>query len=220
MDLVHWAWCSYYCFHLFGYNCFSLFFGAWILTLYSPSQLILTFHLSIRQVTTRVPVPSAASPHFLLVAITEATLFRGLFPSMWLGRLLAHSMRMWCLFLEPLPHCTPVRVPFYSPFLLGALWRLPLMTCRSSPFRPRDAEDRVILGCTFWPFGLSPLVLDNYSPRSEPWALMESGPGPQILWPHRNVECFIKVTIHTTGMFLLFVLFFCFGFVYESWMQF
>ena len=108
------------------------FFGAWILTLYSPSQLILTFHLLIRQVTTRVSVPSATFPHFLLVAITEITLFMGLFPSMWLGHLLAHLMRRWCLFLEPLPHCTPVRVLFYSPFLLGALWGLPLMTCRSS----------------------------------------------------------------------------------------
>ena len=117
---------------LSGYNYFRPFFGTWILTLYSPLQLILTFHLSIRQVTTRVPVPSAASPHFLLVAITETTLFRGLFSSMWLGRLLAHSMRKWCLFLELFPHRTPVRVPFHSPFFLGALWRLPLMTCRYS----------------------------------------------------------------------------------------
>ena len=100
--------------------------------LYSPSQLILTFHLLIRLVTTRVPVPSAASPYFLLVAIIETTLFRSLFSSMWLGRLLAHSMQRRHLFLELLPHCTPVRVPFYSPFLLGALWRLSLMTCRSS----------------------------------------------------------------------------------------
>ena len=128
MDLIHWVWCSYYSFHLFGYHPL----GAWILTLYSPSQLILTFPLSIRQVTTRVPVPSVASPHFLLVAITKATLFRGVFPSMWLGRLLAHSMRRWRLFLETLPHCTPVRVPFYSPFLLRALWGLPMMMCRSS----------------------------------------------------------------------------------------
>ena len=118
---------------LFCYHCFSLLFGAWILTLYSPSQLILTFHLLIRQVTTRVPVLSAASSHFLLVAITETTLFRGLFPSMWLERLLAHSMRMWRLSFEPLPYCTPVRVPFYSHFFLGALWRLPLMMFRS-PF--------------------------------------------------------------------------------------
>ena len=104
----------------------------WILTLYITSQLILTFYLLIRQVTTRVLVPSAAFPHLLLVAVTEATLFRGLFPSMWLGRLLAHSMRRWRLFLEPLPHCTPMQVPFYSPFLLGALWVMSLITCRSS----------------------------------------------------------------------------------------
>ena len=106
--------------------------GAWILTLFSPYRLFLTFHLSTRQVTTRVSVPSAASPHFLLVAITETTLFRGLFPSMWPRCLLAHSMRRWRLFLESLSHCTLVRVPFYSPFLLGALWRLPLIMCRSS----------------------------------------------------------------------------------------
>ena len=103
-----------------------------ILTLYSLSQLILTFHLLIRQVATRVLVPSAAFLHFLLVAITEATLFRGLFPLMWPGRLLAHSMWRWQLFLELLPHCTPVRVLLYSSLLLGALWGLPLMACRSS----------------------------------------------------------------------------------------
>ena len=118
---VHWASCSYYSFHFLVTIVSTSSFGAWIFTLYSPSQLILTFHLSIRQVTTRVPVPSAASPHFLLVAIIETP-----------GRLLAHSMRRWRLFLEPLPHYTPVQVPFYSPFLLGALWRLPLMTCCSS----------------------------------------------------------------------------------------
>ena len=104
----------------------------WIFTLYSPSQLILTFHLLIRQVTTQVLVPSAAFPHFLLVAITETTLFRGFFSSMWPGRLWAHSMRRWQLFLEPLPHYTPVRVLLYSSFLLGALWGLPLMACRFS----------------------------------------------------------------------------------------
>ena len=55
------------------------------------------------------------------------------------------------------------------------------------PFSPRDAEDRVILGCLSRPFGLSLLVLDNYSPRYGPWALLESGPGPQILWPHISI---------------------------------
>ena len=72
------------------------------------------------------------SPHFLLVAITETALFKGLFPLMWSGRLLAHLMRRWQLFLEPLPHCTPMRVLLYSSFLMGALWGLPLMVCHSS----------------------------------------------------------------------------------------
>ena len=31
-----------------------------------------------------------------------------------------------------------------------------------------EAEDRDILGCVYGPFGLSPLVLDNYSPRHGP----------------------------------------------------
>ena len=146
--------------------------------------MILTFHLLIRQVTTRVPVPLAAFPHFLLVAITEAILFRGLFSSMWLGRLLVHSMRRWRLFLELLSHCTPVRVLFYSPFLLGALWGLPLMTCHFSLLGPRDAEDRVILSCISRPFGLPLHVLSSDSPRRGPRALIESGPGSQILWPH------------------------------------
>ena len=131
MDLVHEDWCSYYS-SLYLDTMVPAFSSAWILTLYSPSQLILTFHLSIRQIPTRVPVPSAASPYILLVAITKATLFRSLFPSMWLGRLLVHSMWRWRLLLEPLPHRTSMRVSFYSPFLMGALWRLPLMTCRSS----------------------------------------------------------------------------------------
>ena len=123
-----WSFLVFLFLSLFGYHGSSpSFFGALAFALYIPSQLILTFHLLIRQIPTRVPVPSTASPHFLLVAIIETTLFRGLFPSMWLGRLLAHSMWRWCLLLEPIPHCTPVRVPF-----LGALWRLPLMTCRSS----------------------------------------------------------------------------------------
>ena len=69
------------------------FLGASAFSLYSPSQLILTFHLLIRQVPTRVPIPSAASPYFLLVALTKATLFRSLFLLIWLVRLWPHSMR-------------------------------------------------------------------------------------------------------------------------------
>ena len=51
------------------------------------------------------------------------------------------------------------------------------------PLKPRDAEDRVILGCTSRRFGLSPLVLGNYSPRHGPWVLMESGQGHKFFGP-------------------------------------
>ena len=71
-----------------GYNgsgdntCCSPFFLSLhgeFLTLYSPSQLILTLHLLIMQITTRVLVPSATFPNFLLVAATNPALFRGPF---------------------------------------------------------------------------------------------------------------------------------------------
>ena len=94
--------------------------------------MILTLHLLIRQEPVRVSVPSAASPYFLLVTIIEVTLFMSLFPSIWIGRLWAHSMRRWHPLLEPLPLRTPTWVPFDSPLPLGVLWRLPLMTCHSS----------------------------------------------------------------------------------------
>ena len=101
-------------------------FGASTFMLYRPSQLILTLHPLIRRVPTRVPVPSAASPYFLLVALTETTLFRSLFPLIRLVRLWAHSMRRWRLLLGPCTHFIPVWVPFCSPSLLRALWRLTL----------------------------------------------------------------------------------------------
>ena len=49
------------------------------LTLYSPSQLILTLHPLIMRITTRVLVPSATFPNFLLVTATNTALFRGPF---------------------------------------------------------------------------------------------------------------------------------------------
>ena len=51
------------------------------------------------------------------------------------------------------------------------------------PLKSRDAEDRVILGCISRLFGISPLVLGNYSPRHGPWVLMESGPGHKFSDP-------------------------------------
>ena len=158
-------------------------FGAWILTLYSPSQLILTFHLSIKQIPTEVPVPSTASPYFLLVAITETTLFRDLFPSMWLGCLLAHSMRRWRPLLEPSPHCTPVRVSFYSPFLLRALWRLPLMMYHYSFLvigRPRTGSSSAAsLGYLVFHY-LSSAIFSS----TRALGLNGKWAGTQILWPH------------------------------------
>ena len=57
------------------------------------------------------------------------------------------------------------------------------------PFLPSrfwDAEDRIVLGYIFKPFGLSLHVLGNTSPQRGPWALMESGSGSQILWFHNS----------------------------------
>ena len=51
------------------------------------------------------------------------------------------------------------------------------------PFKSWDAEDRVILGCISRLFGLSLLVLGNYSLRHGPWVLMESGPGHKFSGP-------------------------------------
>ena len=51
------------------------------------------------------------------------------------------------------------------------------------PLKSWDAEDKIILGCTPRLFGLSPLVLGNYSPWHGPWVLIESGPGHKFSDP-------------------------------------
>ena len=85
------------------------------------------------------------------------------------------------------PWTTPTPYPHVSPILLAfsfggtseaALDDMPLF-----PLKSRDAEDSVILGCTSRLFGLSPLVLGNYSPRHGLWVLMESGPGHKFFGP-------------------------------------
>ena len=78
---------------------------------------------------------------------------------------------------------TPILLAFSS----GSALEVAFNDVSFFPFRPWDAEDSVILGCISRLFGLSILVLDNYYPRRGPWALMENGLGPQILWPH-NIE--------------------------------
>ena len=88
------------------------------------------------------------------------------------------------------PRTIPTLYPHASPNLLafsyGSVSEVAFDDVSFFLFSPRDAEDRVIIGYIFRPFGLSSLVLDNYSPRRRPWALMESGPGPQILQPHNS----------------------------------
>ena len=69
------------------------FLGTSTFTLYSPSWLILTLHLLIRQVPTSVPVPSAVPFCFLLVAMIEVTLSRRLFSLIRLGRWRVHLMQ-------------------------------------------------------------------------------------------------------------------------------
>ena len=46
---------------------------------------------------------------------------------------------------------------------------------------PWDVENRIVLGRIFRPFGLPLHVLGNAYPQRGPWALMQSGPGSQIL---------------------------------------
>ena len=123
------------------------FFGASTFTLYSPSWLILALHLLIRQVPTSVPIPSATSPCFLLVAMIEVTLFRHLFSLIWLGSWRVHLMRRVRIYLEPVLHRTPTWVPFYSHLLQGAFWGAAFNEMLLFPFKSGSAEDRVILGC-------------------------------------------------------------------------
>jgi len=112
------------------------------LALYSPSQLISTLHLLLMQIITRVLVPSATFPNFLLVAATNAALFKGPFlinaARMLVGRIQCGGDNFS---LNPLIHCISMRAPLYSSFLLGALKRgLPLSA--SSLSHPKSRVPR------------------------------------------------------------------------------
>ena len=100
----------------------SLLLGALIFTLYSSSWLILALHLLVRQVLTSVPVPSAVSSYFLLVAMIEVTPSKRLFSLTWPGRWRVHLMRRGRIFLDPILHCTSTWAPFHSHPLQGAIW--------------------------------------------------------------------------------------------------
>ena len=163
------------------------FFGAWILTLYSPSQLILTFHLSIRQVTTRVPVsssPISRLPPLSVSCNNWSHTVQESFP-INVARTFVGAFNAE---VTSFPWTTPTLYPRASPILLafssGSALEAAFNVVSFFPFRPWDAEDRVILGCISRPFGLLLPVVGNYYPRREPWALMKSESGSQILWPH------------------------------------
>ena len=85
------------------------------------------------------------------------------------------------------PWTTPTLYPHASPILLafsfGSALEAAFDDISFFPFRPWDAEDMVILDCISRLFGLSLLVLDNFSPRGGPWALMESGLGHKFSGP-------------------------------------
>ena len=136
----------------------SPFFGALTFTLYSPSWLILALHLLIRQVPTSVPVPSAVTPCFLLVAMIEVTLSRRLFSLTWLGRWRVHLMRRGRIYPEPVSHRTPTWVPFYSHLLQGAFWGQPSTRCCPSLLSlgvPRT-ESSSVVPPAFRPFPIRP----------------------------------------------------------------
>ena len=86
-----------------------------------------------------------------------------------------------------LPRTTPTLYPHVSPILLtsssGGALEAAFDDMSLFPLKCWDAEDRVILGCISRLFGLSPLVLGNYSPRHRFWVLMESGPGHKFSGP-------------------------------------
>ena len=134
-------------------------------------------------------VSSAASPYFLLVVITETTLLRGLFLPFPIN-VVRTFVSAFNAEVTSFPWTTPTLYPRASSIILAFSFRSTLEAAFGNvsffPFGPWDAEDRDILGCIPRLFGLSLLVLGNYSPQRRPWALMESGPGPQILWPHNS----------------------------------
>ena len=147
----------------------SPFLGALTFTLYSPSWLILTLHLLVRQVPTSVPVPSAVPSCFLLVATIEVALPRRLFSLTWSGCWPVHLMRRGRIYPEPILHRTPTWVPFYSPLLLGAFWKLPLMACHSSLRSlgmPRTGSSSAVsLGYLVFSYSSSATTLLGTGPR-------------------------------------------------------
>ena len=66
-------------------------------------------------------------------------------------------------------------VLLYLSFLLGALWETAFDGMPFFPFGVWSAEDRIVLGNIFRPFGLSLYVLGYFS-------LLSAGLGPSTEW--------------------------------------
>ena len=100
----------------------SPLFGAPTFSLYSPSWLILTLHLLVRQVLTAVVIPSTVPSYFLLVAKIEITPSKRLFSLTGSERWQVHLMRRGRIFLDPILHPASLWAPFHSHLLQGAVW--------------------------------------------------------------------------------------------------
>ena len=101
-------------------------------TLYTSFQSILTLHLLIVQVITRVLVPSATFPSPLWVAATKAALFRGPFLINAARTLVGRIQCGGDSFSLNYPYTIPPYASYYTrPFFGERSGRLPLRACRS-----------------------------------------------------------------------------------------
>ena len=146
------------------------------LSLYTFFQSILTLHLLIVQVITRVLVPSATFPNPLWVAVTKAALFKGHFlinaARTLVGRIKCggDSFSLNCSYTIP-----PMCVLLYSSFLRGMLWEAAFDGVLFFPSGFWNVEDRIVLGNISRPLGFSSYVLGHFS-------LLDTGLGPSTKW--------------------------------------
>ena len=73
----------------------------------------------------------------------------------------------------------PILLASFSGGFLGAAFNEMLLFLLKS----WNAEDRVILGCAPWLFGLSLFVLGKHLPPHGPWALVKRGPDHKFSGP-------------------------------------
>ena len=151
-------------------------FGSLTFPLYSPTWLILSFHLSVRQVLVSIPIPSTVSSYFLLVTKVEAYTIQTSFLVnriwTWAGAFNAEGTYLpWAC------HASYFHVSFI-PFTSPSKSCLGISFTRTMVFslKPRGAEDRVILSRSPWHPGHRPFVLGIRHPRHGPRAQTKFGP--------------------------------------------